>query len=154
MEELEFEEMRTISDVYIAKQNLNPSTHLNKTCNYLNMKLDNSLMRSLERQDLTFKNRLESMIMHIECGKKLHLDPTIVQKPLLKLPHKRFDLREWLKLFCTKYGYDLTVSTDFLAFEQHIRQNKQIFNYLSNNKVPIGRERFYIIIYNLVCNDT
>ena len=64
MNKLEFEKMRTASDVYIAQQNSHPLTHLRKTCNYLRMKLNKKLMENLEKQDPLFKNRLESMILH------------------------------------------------------------------------------------------
>ena len=155
MHQLEFEAMRTASDIYISHQNINPITHLNKTSNYLTMKLDKELMSNLEQKDPTFKNRLESMISKTELGTKIHLDPRIVkQTPENLFDVKWFDFREWMSLFCKENGYDLNVTTDFIALERHIKQNKKIFVFLSKHKVPVGCDKFYSIIYNLVCNDT
>lgn len=154
MKKLEFEKMRTASDVYIAQQNSHPLTHLRKTCNYLRMKLNKKLMENLEKQDPLFKNRLESMILHIELGTKMNLNPAILQN-FTKYPlPKRFDFREWLSEFCKENGYDLNVTTDFIALDRHIRENKKIFMFLSNKRVPIGHDLFYNLIYNLVCNET
>ncbi len=145
---LDFSPMRTKSDLYISTQNQCPSTHMEKTSNYLNLKLNKKKMLELE-QDPTFKNRLEEMIEYSILGEKINLHPDTKKTPP-KLLQKCLLFKDWLCLFCNEYGYDLNNTLDVIALIRHINQNKTIFCHLSEQHVPVGRDDFYIIVHNLI----
>ena len=60
------------------------------------------------------------------------------------------DMRVWLKKFCNHYGYNISITSDFIIMMKHMKETEKIYKHLIQNKTYIHKTEFLMAIKELL----
>lgn len=127
-------ETRTKFDVYVSN-----IKDIHKTINYINA--------LNELNDISLNN-INKMIMN-RLQEPYILHPSIYLTPESLLTNF-VDMRVWLNQFCIYYGYNISITSDFIIMMKHMKESEKIYKHLINNQAYVHKNDFLMMIKNLL----